>query len=179
MKRFLLLLGLVVASGSTVGCTVDNGDGSSSSENADALRVFSVTKGGSPNNSSVLGIWEAARPQTSGPLTSTSRFEFREAFVVAAARCTREGTTTPVTVGGRASATVSADTIQINQAISDQRSIGGSDAACGVQASAGVLPACDPNSAPASRTVCFELTGTTLDIYQGSGNLQSFVKIAD
>lgn len=175
MKRFLLALGLVFVSS---GCTVENQDGSSGSEDADAVRIFAQAKTGTANDSSVLGIWEGARPQTSGPLTSTSRFEFRESFVVAAARCTREGTSSPVTVGGRASATVSTDLIQIDQAISDQRNIG-SDAACGVQASAGVIPACDPNTAPAARTVCFELTGTTLDIYQGSGNLQSFVKIAD
>lgn len=169
MKRILFFALFLSA------CTVENAD-SSPSASSDATRVFAATKGAA-NNSAITGIWESAKPQTSGPLSSTSRFEFREAFMVAAARCTREGAE-PVVVGGRSPATVSNALIQVDQAISDTKQLG-ADAACGVRASAGVIPACDPNTAPASRTTCFELTGTTLDIYQGAAGIQSFVKIAD
>jgi hypothetical protein len=175
MKRILFAALFLCA------CTLDNvgqsaDSSSSSAADPDATRVFAATKG-SANNSTVLGIWEGAKPETSGPLSSTSRFEFRESFVVAAARCTRTGSD-PLVVGGRSPAQVSSDLISIDQAISDVKTIGG-DAQCGVQASAGSLPACDPGTPPASRTTCFDLTGTTLDIYQGSAGIQSFVKISD
>ena len=124
-----------------------------------------------------MPIWESAQPQISGPLMLTSRFEFRPSFVVIAARCTREGFT-PVIVGGRADATVSDSLISTKQAVSDTKAIG-SDAACQAASNAGQIPACDPNTAPVSRNICFELTGTTLDIYQSPGVIQSFVKIAD
>lgn len=151
--------------------------GSEGPADPDATRVFAATKTAAANNQVVLGIWEAARPQTSGALTSTSRFEFRDSFVVAAAKCTRENSGEAVVAGGRGVAAVSNELIEIRQAISDQRPFG-SDAACAVSANAGVLPVCDPNTAPGSRTTCFELTGTTLDIYQ-QGSIVSFVKISD
>jgi hypothetical protein len=172
MKRILFFLFALTASA----CENMTTDADSPAD-PDAARVFNVTKSAAANNAVVTGIWEGARPQSSGALTSTSRFEFRDSFVVAAARCTREGSNA-VVAGGRASATVSNEIIEIRESITDQRNIG-TGAACAVSASAGVLPVCDPNSAPAQRSTCFELTGTTLDIYQGSGNITSFVKISD
>lgn len=161
-------------------CTLDGvGEPAGSSggaANPDATRVFETAKSTS-NVLVVTGVWEAARPETSGPLSSTSRFEFRDSFVVAAARCTRDGVA-PVVVGGRATAVVTAELIEFKQAISQTRQVG-SDAACQVEASAGVLPVCSALTPPASRGVCFELTGTTLDIYGGRTGVQSFVKIAD
>lgn len=176
MKRILSAAFFFTSSILLAGCTTDTGANDDAPANADATRVFNTAKG-SANSATLLGIWEGAKPQTAGPITLTSRFEFRADFVVTAAKCTREGVE-PVIVGGRSTATVSADLIQTNQAVSDQRSIG-SDAACQARSSAGVIPACDPNTAPAQRTICFELTGTTLDIYQGSAGIQSMVKIAD
>jgi hypothetical protein len=173
MKRILFVALFLSA------CTVENADSSSggSGASSDATRVFNTAKAATANSQVLEGIWEGAQPQVSGPLTLTSRFEFRSAFVVIAARCTREGLE-PVVVGGRTTATVTDALIKTDTAISDTKPIG-SDAACRAQSAAGGIPKCDPNTAPASRTICFELTGTTLDMYQGSGNIQSFNKIAD
>jgi hypothetical protein len=103
-------------------------------------------------------------------------FEFRETFVVAAARCTMDGVE-PVVVGGRAAASILPGLIEIKEAISSTRSIG-SGAACGVRAAAGILPECDPLVPTTQRTTCFELAGGTLTLYQ-AGTAVSFVKIAD
>lgn len=171
MKRILLASFLLSA------CTTETGASSGDGANTDAVRVFSTAKSATVNPQVLTGIWEGSQPQVSGPLTLTSRFEFRPDFVVVAARCTRDGIE-PVVVGGRAPATVNESLIQTQAAVSDTKPIG-SDAACQARSNAGGIPACDPNSAPAARTVCFELTGTTLDLYQGAGNIQSFNKIAD
>lgn len=170
MKRILLAALLLSACTNE---TASTGDAS----NTDAVRVFGAARSAAVNPQVVTGIWEGAQPQVSGPLTLTSRFEFRPDFVVVAARCTREGVE-PVVVGGRVPATVSEALIQTQAPISDTKPIG-TDAACQARSSQGGIPACDPNSAPAERTVCFELTGTTLDMYQGAGNVQSLNKIAD
>lgn len=172
MKR-LLIAALFLSA-----CTLENvgESGSSSGADPDATRVFATQKSTS-NVLVVTGVWESARPETAGPLTSTSRFEFRDSFAVAAARCTRDGVE-PVIVGGRATAAVTAEVIEFKQAVSQTRQVG-SDAACQVQATAGVLPVCNALTPPANRGVCFELTGTTLDIYGGRTGVQSFVKIAD
>ena len=157
---------------------IDTSNGSSGgAASADATRVFNTAKSGTLNPRSLPGIWESAQPQVSGPLLLTSRFEFRPSFVVIAARCTRDGFD-PVIVGGRADATVSDALISTNESVSDTKPIG-SDAACQAASNAGKIPACDPNTAPVNRNICFELTGTTLDIYQSPGVIESFVKIAD
>jgi hypothetical protein len=172
MKRILLAALFLAA------CTNETGSGTSSggAADTDAVRLFNTPRGSADANV-LLGIWEGAQPQVSGPLMLTSRFEFREAFVVVAAKCTRDGVE-PVVVGGRSAATVNASLIQTTAAISDTKPIG-SDAACQAKSSAGAIPVCDPNTAPVNRTICFELTGTTLDIYQGGGTIQSFTKITD
>jgi hypothetical protein len=159
-------------------CTLENlGESASSGgANSDATRVFETPKSTS-NVLVVTGVWEAAKPETSGPLTSTARFEFRDSFAVAAARCTRDGVE-PVVVGGRATAVVTAELIEFKERVSQTRQVG-SDAACQVEATAGALPVCNALTPPASRGVCFELTGTTLDIYGGRTGVQSFVKISD
>jgi hypothetical protein len=65
-------------------CTLENlGESASSGgANSDATRVFETPKSTS-NVLVVTGVWEAAKPETSGPLTSTARFEFRDSFAVA------------------------------------------------------------------------------------------------
>ena len=173
MKRILLAALFLSA------CTLEEvgqPSGSSAAPSADAQRVFDEPKS-QANALELTGIWESAQPQVSGPLQLTSRFEFRADFVVIAARCTREGVS-PVVVGGRAPATVSDTLIQTKAAVSDRRPIG-SGAECQAASNAGAIPVCDPDTAPVNRNVCFELTGTTLDIYQGPGVIQSFLKIAD
>lgn len=176
MKRLLTVgVGLFL-----LACEPVNGSSGSSSggsTNTDATRVFETKSGATLNPRSLEGIWESAQPQVNGPLLLTSRFEFRPSFVVIAAKCTRDGLS-PVIVGGRAAATVSAELIRTTQAVSDTKPIG-SDAACQAASSAGDIPRCDPDTAPVSRNICFDLTGTTLDIYQSPGVIVSFNKIAD
>src|SRR5262245_42240627 len=99
MKRILLAVLFLSA------CENIN-DGSDGPADPDATRVFAATKSAAVNNSLVTGIWEGARPQSAGNVTSTPRFEFRDSFVVAAARCTEEGAKA-VVAGGRAPAAVS------------------------------------------------------------------------
>lgn len=171
MKRILLATLLTA-------CTLgDVGESASSPATpADAQRVFDTPKSQS-NPLALTGIWESAQPAVSGPIMLASRFEFRADFVVIAARCTRDGVA-PVIVGGRAEATVNDSLIQTKAAVSDRRPIG-AGAECQAASNAGAIPVCDPNTAPISRNVCFELTGTTLDMYQGPGVIKSFNKIAD
>ncbi len=175
--RALLLLSLVLSA-----CTFDqvgqpassSGGSSGSGAATDADRVFAAT--GTGANTAVLqGIWEAEQVQKTQTLESKSRFEFRDTFVVAAARCTMPSEQ-PVVVGGRAAATVSPGLVEIKEAISATKYIG-DGALCGVRASAGVLPECDPNVPTTQRTTCFDLSGGKLTIYQSGA--QTFVKIAD
>jgi hypothetical protein len=175
MKRFFAVAALLFLTS----CTLDGlGESASSgSANPDAARVFATEKSTS-NVLVVTGVWEAARPETNGAITSTARFEFRDSFVVAAARCTRSGAE-PVVAGGRATAVVTAELIELKQAISDTRRVGSDGAECEVAAAAIALPVCPALTPPASRTACFELTGTTLDIYGGRTGIQSFLKISD
>lgn len=163
----------------TAGCTFDNlGESAGSSGSApqsDAARVFAAAGGGA--NTAVLpGIWESAQTAKQQELESKSRFEFRDTFIVAAARCTMPGKE-PVVVGGRAAAVVQPGLIEIKEAVSDTKAIG-DNAACGVRASAGLLPECDPLVPTTQRTTCFDLTGGTLTMYQ-AGTAIAFVKIAD
>lgn len=175
MTRFLVAALFLSA------CTLENvgepAGSSGSPASSDATRVFEAPKSPAANPRALTGIWESAQPQVSGPLQLTSRFEFRASFVVVAARCTRDGFT-PVVVGGRATATVSDALIRTNEAVNDTKAIG-SDAACRAASNAGEVPVCNPDTPPISRNICFELTGTTLDIYQSPGVIQSFVKIAE
>lgn len=175
MKRILLAALFLSA------CTFDNvgqsAGSSGSAASSDATRVFETAKSSAANPRALTGIWESAQPEISGPIQLTSRFELRASFVVIAARCTRDGFS-PVVVGGRATATVSDALIQTNESVNDTKTIG-SDAACRAASNAGKIPVCSPDTAPVNRNVCFELTGTTLDIYQSPGVIQSFVKIAE
>lgn len=142
---------------------------------SDADRVFAATA--TTANTAVLqGIWEAEQSEKAQNLESKSRFEFRDTFVVAAARCTMPGEE-PVVVGGRAAATVSPGLVEIKQAISDTKAIG-DGALCGVRAAAGLLPECDPLVPTTQRTTCFDLSGGKLTLFQ-SGAAQPYVKIAD
>lgn len=166
-----------LASACTIGDYSTGSDGGADGGTAqtDAERVFSVPAG-KPNTGMLTGIWESAQPEKQQNLESTSRFEFRASFVIAAARCTLPGVT-PVVVGGRAPASVSADVIQIEQAISDAKMMN-DGTECGVSASAGVLPAC-PATTPSSQwTTCFDLSGGGLTMYS-NGTPTTFVKISD
>jgi hypothetical protein len=173
MKR-IVLVGVFLS-----GCIEATTDASSSGSptSGEAARVFNTQKSTTITPRALPGIWESAQPDISGPLQLTSRFEFRASFVVIAARCTRDGFS-PVVVGGRSAATVTDALIQTTEPVSDTKPIG-SDAACQARSNAGNIPACDPNTPPVNRNVCFELTGTTLDIYQSPGVIVSFVKITD
>jgi len=164
MKRFGLFLFALVA-----GCTTDTGKDST---DADAERVFGVSASGTASASTLTGIWESTSPTKSGTLEQLSRLELRDSFVVFAARCTMSGQT-PVTVGGRAAATVSAQLVEIQGSINDIKSIG--NAECGVTASAGSLPACTAEQS----SVCFELTGSGLNMHQGQNGTLSYKKISD
>lgn len=173
MKRILLSALFLSA------CTLENVGQSAGSTptSSDATRVFETAKSPAANPRALTGIWESAQPEISGPIQLTSRFEFRASFVVVAARCTRDGFS-PVVVGGRASATVTDALIQTSQSVNDTKTIG-SDAACRAASNAGSIPVCDADTPPINRNICFELTGTTLDLYQSPGVIQSFVKIAE
>ena len=175
MKRLFVAALFLSASA----CTLENvgQPAGSTPTSSDATRVFETPKSSAANPRALTGIWESAAPQISGPLQLTSRFEFRSSFVVVAARCTREGFS-PVVVGGKATATVTDAAIQTNQSINDTKTIGG-DAACQAASNAGTIPVCDADTPPVNRNICFELTGTTLDIYQSPGVIQSFLKIAE
>lgn len=161
------------------GCTFDGLgepiDGNGGGESDDGERVFGVAARAS-NLAVVTGIWEATTPQTAGPLQSVARFEFRAGYVVAAARCTMPDVA-PVTVGGRAVGNVSSSVIELKQAISAQKPIGNGNV-CGVSASAGTLPACNPLLPAEGKTSCFELNGGGLIMYQGATPVP-FAKISD
>lgn len=175
MRALLVLLAVALPA-----CTLDQvgqpaGSSSGSGGSSDADRVFAAT--GSGANTAVLqGIWEAEQVQKSQTLESRSRFEFRDTFVVAAARCTMPNAE-PVVVGGRAAATVSPGIVEIKEAISATKPIG-NGALCGVRASAGLLPECDPNVPTTQRSTCFDLSAGKLTLFQ-AGTAQPFVKIAD
>lgn len=158
------------------GCTLEDvgQPAGGSGGQTDAERVFAATAG-SANTASLLGIWEGPTA-VQGPLESTPRFEFRESHVVAAARCTKDGAD-PVVVGGRAPASISPGMIEIKQAISQTVRIDAT-AACGVEASAGVLMECDPLVPTTQRTTCFDLSGGSLTLFL-SGGAMALTKITD
>jgi hypothetical protein len=159
------------------GCTFDQlgqSPGAGSSAPTDAERVFAATAG-SANTAVLLGIWEGPT-QVEQTLSSTPRFEFRESFVVAAARCVKDGKE-PVVVGGRGAASISPGIIEIKQAISDSEQID-ERTSCGVSAAPGVLTECDPLVPTTQRTTCFDLSGGQLTLFQ-AGSAVPFQKVAD
>lgn len=157
------------------GCTFDGlGETVGARSESDAERVFAA-KAGSANAASLLGIWEGAT-SVEGALSSTPRFEFRGSYVVAAARCTKDGAA-PVVAGGRAPASIAPGMIEIKQAISQTVRVDAS-AACGVEASAGVLIECDPLVPTTQRAMCFDLSGGSLTLFLASG-ASAFTKITD
>ncbi len=170
----VLLVALSACTFDQVGQPVGGSSGGSGAA-SDADRVFAAA--GTGANTAVLqGIWEGEQVQKAQTLESKSRFEFRDTFVVAAARCTMPGEQ-PVVVGGRSAATVTAGLVEIKEAISATKYIG-DGALCGVRASAGLLPECDPNVPTTQRSTCFDLSGGKLTLFQG-GAAQTYVKIAD
>ena len=158
-------------------CSIDNlgepAGASGSAADSDAKRVFAATAGAA-NTATLLGIWEGTT--SGGELSSTPRFEFRDSWIVAAARCTKEGAE-PVVVGGRAAASIVPGIIEIKQPISEILRVD-ARAACGVEVSAGVLTECDPLVPTTQRTSCFDLTGGKLTLFQ-AGAANVFDKVAD
>jgi hypothetical protein len=174
MKRLPVLALLLVAPVALVDCTSDLGTESDAGSGAS---VFDVPK--SNANSNVLfGVWETTTPTKEPPYSSSARFELRADHLISATRCTADdGSAQPVTVSVRVAATITSSLISVKESAKTSERIG-SAGVCGVQMSAGLLPACEAAVPAASRTACFALTGGQLVIYQTVGALE-MTKIAD
>ena len=100
----------------------------------------------------------------------------RADHLVLGMKCTN-ATATEI-VGGQVKATVSDALIDVKEPAKATKQIG--QVICGVQMTAGQLPACDAKAAESTYNVCFLVKDKTMTLYQGGPTKkQVFTKVAD
>lgn len=155
-------------------CTSETGSSSGTSAPAPEKAMFDVPAGNATPNQ-VLGVWQSA-DQKAGDVTATTRWEVRDNRVILGMKCVSP-TATEI-VGGQVSATVSPTAIDVKEPKTASKQLG--QVVCGVQITAGRLPACDAAAAESTYTVCFLVKDKALTIYQGGPTKkQEFTKVAD
>jgi len=152
------------------GCTSET----ASSPPAPEKVMFDTPAGNSTANQ-LLGVWDGGE-QKVADVTAITRWEVRADHLVLGMKCTN-ATATEI-VGGQVKAAVSDALIDVKEPAKATKTIG--QVVCGVQMTAGQLPACDPKAAESTYNVCFLVKDKTMTLYQGGPTKkQVFTKVAD
>jgi hypothetical protein len=154
MKTFRVALLLLAAFSS--GCAAET----EATAPAEHETLASAPVSGSVTPNTIFGIWEAPA-QKAGDVTLTVRYEFRADKLVAAANCTSPAVSK--VVGFTAKANITETRIEVFEAKSALTQVG--NVGCGVQFSAGQLPACDASVEEAKRTSCYVVKDSSLMLY--------------
>lgn len=150
-------VGLVLVAALSAGCASET----SASAPADHETLASVPASGSVTPNTIFGIWELP-VQKVQDVSLTVRYEFRADKMVAAASCTSPSQSK--VVGFTAKANISEARIEVLEAKTASTQVG--NVLCGVQFSAGQLPACDASVEEAKRSQCYGVKDSTLTLYQ-------------